>query len=265
MIYAEDGPLPCCRFEHFPQARLRQAVFTRRGGVSQGPYASLNVGSTVGDDPESVGTNHQLIYRAMGALPHQVVTGHQVHGQHVVAVSAEDGGQVIPETDALMTNVPGLVLLLRFADCVPVFFYSPRQNVVGLAHAGWQGTLKGIAARTAEALSVTYGSRLDELYVGLGPAIGPCCFEVGPEVLDLFRAEPWMREELIAHRQPSGKAHIDLWQANAWQLRDLGVQHISVAALCTCCRQDLFYSHRGERGHTGRFAAAIALGSGAQS
>jgi hypothetical protein len=130
---------------------------------------------------------------------------------------------------------------------------------VGLAHAGWQGTLKGVAAKAAQAMCAAYGCQADELYAGLGPAIGPCCFEVGPEVLEAVRAASWGRDELISRSQADGKAHLDLWRANALQLREVGVQHIEVAGLCTCCHRHEFFSHRGEHGHTGRFAAVIGL------
>lgn len=177
-------------------------------------------------------------------------------------MSASDGGRVFPETDALISNVPGLVLWLRFADCVPVLLYAPKQGAVGLAHAGWQGTLKGVAAETARAMTVTYGCLPEDLRVGIGPAIGPCCFEVGPEVLEAVRARCAVPEALISQPQANGKAHLDLWLANVQQLQALGVREIEVAGLCTACHTDEFYSHRAEHGRTGRFPALIGLRAG---
>ena len=254
----EGAMLRYC-FESFPSQGVIHGVYTRRGGTSGGPYASLNVGSTVGDDPAHVQANQQAIHRALGVSAESVVTARQVHGDRVAVASPQDGGEVFPETDALITNAPGLTLMLRFADCVPVFFYAPQRHAVGLAHAGWQGTLKGVAAKAAQAMCAAYGCQADELYAGLGPAIGPCCFEVGPEVLEAVRAASWGRDELISRSQADGKAHLDLWRANALQLREVGVQHIEVAGLCTCCHRHEFFSHRGEHGRTGRFAAVIGL------
>jgi len=169
------------------------------------------------------------------------------------------GGRTIARTDALVSNVPGVLLLMRFADCVPVFFHAPQQGAVGLAHAGWQGTIKRIAPKTAQAMLSAFGCSPGELYAGLGPAIGPCCFEVGPEVVQAFREACPLPDRVISRPQPDGKAYIDMWRANALQLEEVGVTHVEMADLCTCCHREVFYSHRGERGHTGRFAAAIGL------
>lgn len=259
MIRTADGGVPRYRFESFAGSEVIHGVLTRLGGVSTGAFSTLNVGRAFGDDPNSVDANHQAIYRALGVRPEAVVTAQQVHGDRVVIVSPGTGGQTVAETDALISNVPGLLLLMRFADCVPVFLYAPRQGAVGLAHAGWQGTLRRIAAKTAQAMISAYGCSPGQLYAGLGPAIGPCCFEVGPEVAHAMSEAAPSPDRVIARRLPSGKAHVDLWQANALQLEEIGVAHIEVCDLCTCCHPDLFFSHRGEKGHTGRFAAAIGL------
>ena len=239
--------------------RIVHAVFTRRGGVSRGAFASLNVGHTVGDDPSDVEANHEAIYRALQTRAEDVVTAHQVHGDHVAVVSADDGGRVFPQTDALVSNVPGLFLMLRFADCMPILLCAQRQGAVGLAHAGWKGTFEGIAAKTAQAMASAYGCRTDEIYAGLGPAIGPCCFEVGPEVVSSARTLFAAPDDLLSRQHPDGRAYLDLWLANALQLREIGVTHIETSGLCTCCHRDEFYSHRGEGGRTGRFAALIGL------
>ncbi len=261
MNAVREGSLLRYCFESFPVEQVIHGVYTRHGGVSVGPFAGLNVGGTVGDDPAHVEANLWLIRCALGISAETVATAHQVHGNRIAVLSSGDGGKVFPETDALISNIPGMTLLLRFADCVPILFCAPRQHAVGLAHAGWQGTLKEIAARTAQAMCLTYGCEADDLYVGLGPAIGPCCFEVGPEITAQVRSASWGCEELISQAKANGKAHLDLWQANTLQLRRIGIQHIELAGLCTRCHRDEFYSHRGENGHTGRFAAVIGLPS----
>lgn len=262
MIRVQRAGLIYYRFESLSDDRVIHGMFTRLGGASHGPFASLNVGHTVGDDPANVAANHAAIYQALGTCAEAVVTARQVHGNRVAAVSAEDGGKTFPETDALISNVPGLFLLLRFADCVPIFLTAPKQGAVGLAHAGWQGTLQEIAIQTVRAMAATFGCRPEDLRVGLGPAIGPCCFEVGPEVIEQLRALGSFSEEFITRPQPNGHAYADLWQANASQLRQVGVQHIEFANLCTSCHLDEFYSHRAERGLTGRLAAVIGLREG---
>jgi len=259
MIRVESAGVPRYCFESFGGDDVIHGVFTRLGGTSGGGFATLNLGHTVGDDPASVEANHQAIYRALGVDAASVVTAQLVHGDGVVIVSPESAGRPVAETDALIANVPGLLLMMRFADCVPVLLYAPGRGAVGLAHAGWQGTVKGIAARTARAMISAYGCSPGELRAGLGPAIGPCCFEVGPEVVSAMGQAVPLPAQVISTPSPGGKAHLDLWRANALQLEEIGVTQVEVSNLCTCCRRDLFFSHRGEKGHTGRFAAAIGL------
>lgn len=259
MIRVQSSGLTCYHFGALESGAIMQGVFTRLGGASQAPYASLNVGHTVGDVHERVEANLQAIYGSLGVSADRVVTARQVHGNRVAWVDATDGGRVCDATDALISATPGLLLLLRFADCVPVFFWDPVQQVVGLAHAGWQGTLKRVAAATAQALMATFGCRPADLHVGIGPSIGPCCFRVGPEVVAQVRQAFAAADSLLQHSEPDGAAHLDLWEANSRQLRDLGIERIEVAELCTCCRCDEFYSHRAEAGLTGRFAAVLGL------
>lgn len=259
MIRLQRDGVVYYQFETLDGEGLMQGVFTRLGGTSREPFASLNVGHTVGDDPASVEANLGLIYRTLGIEAEAVVTARQVHGDRVAVVAAGDGGRVFPETDALISNVPGLALLLRFADCVPVLLYAPRERAVGLAHAGWQGTVKKIAQKTARAMMQTYGCAPEDLLVGIGPAIGPCCFEAGPEVIEPLRAGHLRAEELLSQVQPDGKAHVDLLQANVQQLAEVGVQRVELAEMCTSCRRHEFYSHRAEGGRTGRFAVVIGL------
>ena len=235
------------------------AVSSRHGGISQGPFSSLNLGHTVGDAPENVEENHQRLYEALGIRPASVVTAAQVHGSRVATVVRGDGGRVLGDTDALICGVPGLFLLLRFADCVPVFLYAPRQRAVGLAHAGWKGTLQGIAAKTARAMMNTYGCRPEELWAAIGPAIGPCCFEIGPEVRDSVRTAYADMYDEVVREQAGPSAHLDLPRLNLLQLRAVGVDEVEMADLCTMCHRDIFFSHRAGRGITGRFAAIIGL------
>lgn len=259
MISREHEPLKSYVFPSLLGDGIVHGAFARLGGSSQGPFASLNVGWHVGDDPEHVKANHETICSAVGLDTQTLVSCRQVHGDVVAVVSGGDGGQTLRNTDALITNQRGLLLLIRLADCVPVFLHDPENKVIGLAHAGWKGTLLEIAAKTVRSMVETCGSRPEAIRGGLGPAIGPCCFEVGPEVVAAVRALFADEADIVLDMLPSGKAHLDLWKANAQQLRAAGVTQIETADICTCCRKDLFYSHRGENGHTGRFAAVMGL------
>jgi len=262
MIRVETNGLPHYRFSSLAGERLVQAVFTRLGGCSRGPFASLNVGHLVGDDLAAVAANHRSIYSALGISAERVVTGRQVHGCQVTLVTEDDVGTTKPDTDALITNRPDVWLVLRFADCVPILFYTPESEAVGLAHAGWQGTAQAVAARTAERICAAYGCRADELYAAIGPSIGPCCYEVGADVANrVIQADGVTASAARCHPRPD-KAYLDLWQANADQLSAIGVRHIEIAGLCTCCHRDVFFSHRGDGGTTGRFAAVIGLRPG---
>lgn len=239
-------------------AEVQHAVFTRLGGQSQGTFCSLNVGSLVGDDPAAVQANHELICAGLGLQPAAVVTARQVHGAHVAVAHGSDGGTVVPSTDALISNEPGVALLLRFADCVPVVLYDPQRQAIGLAHAGWRGLVAGVVPNTVAALQSTFGCRPADLIAGVGPAIGPCCYEVGPDVVAEVERIFGQPTDLLS-RQPGGAVHLDLPAAVRRQLQHSGVRHVEDSGLCTHCHTDEFFSHRAAHGHTGRFAVVAAL------
>jgi len=235
---------------------LNHALFTRCGGVSKPPFATLNVGHTVGDDLAAVRDNHDRALAALGWRRADVVTAHLVHGARVAVVGEKDRGTVFSETDALVTDTPGVVLMLRFADCVPVLFYDRRKRVTGLAHAGWRGVPAGIIPATVAMLVTEFGCELSDLWAGVGPSIGPCCYEVGPEVIAAVSAA-------VNGRKPfgsvNGRLYLDLWTAVQGQLADAGVGEIELSQICTSCHADEWFSHRAEKGKTGRFGVALGL------
>lgn len=257
-----------------------QGVFTRQGGVSRGPWRGLNVGHTVGDDGRAVETNHRRICRALDISREVITTAQQVHGSRVAQVKPHDSGVTFSATDGLLTDVPGAVLMLRFADCVPLLFFDPWRPAVGLAHAGWRGTLAGIATRMVESMREAFDSPPEQLIVGIGPAIGPCCYEVGRDLADRVHTQFPQWPDLVCWRPADvidgtagRRPYFDLWRANRRQLEAAGVHSVAVAQYCTACHEDEFYSHRvayrsglsspgqpsGEGGRTGRFAAVIGL------
>ena len=234
------------------------AVFTRIGGKSGGAFQGLNVGHLVGDEPAAVQANHDLIFGTLGMNPDHVVTARQVHGAQVAAVGAQQRGTIVPSTDSLISSQRGIALLLRFADCLPLMLYDPQWQAIGLAHVGWRGLVAGVVKNTLSALQQAFGSDPAGLVAGLGPAIGPCCYDVGPDLVAAVEELFGARTRLLS-TQPDGKVHFDLPAAVRWQLHHAGVQQIEDSGLCTSCRTDEFFSHRGEKGRTGRFAAVLAL------
>ncbi len=245
--YTFDGPGP----------GFRHALLTRCGGVSEGVFASLNLGSTVGDRPEAVAENHRRVNAAFGFRRKDIVSPHQVHGNRVAPVRRVDGGTLIPATDALITGEPGLGLLLRFADCVPVLFFDPRTRTAGLAHAGWRGTAAGVVAATVAALETTYGVRRATLWAGVGPGIAPEHYEVGAEVVAAIDAA--LPPGTSVTQQRGGSWYLDLPGAVAAQLRAAGVGQVEVSGLYTSRRLDEWYSHRAEGGGTGRFGVLASI------
>lgn len=257
--YAFAGPgcdfVPACsRHDGF-----RHACFTRLGGVSEGQWSALNLGNTVGDDPRAVQENHRRIFDAVGIARAQVVSPFQVHGRNVSRVGVGDGGTVIPATDALITDEPGVALLLRFADCAPVLFYDPVRRVVGLAHAGWRGVAAGVAVATVQAMAAAFGSRPEDVWAGIGPAIGPQHYNVGSEVVEAIQTA--LPASVQAATCRNGRWMMDLPAALEAQLRAVGVTQVEQSGLCTASRVDEWYSHRAEEGHTGRFGVLVMLNS----
>ncbi|MGN8832608.1 peptidoglycan editing factor PgeF [Selenomonas montiformis] len=257
------------RFSLFPSDLCMHGFTARLGGVSVSPYDSLNMAFHVGDDPEPVRTNRQRYMRAAGLRADDLVTPVQVHGTHIERVGRAGAGRgafdyqdAIPATDALITNEPGLPLMLCFADCTPVLLADPVHRAVGIAHAGWRGTVKKIAARTAARMREEFGTKMEDLLAGIGPSIGPCCYEVGEEVAHQFETSFPAGKDAIVQRK-EGRSYVNLWEANRLQLIEAGLvpSHIEVAGTCTSCKHSWFFSYRADGGTTGRLAAVIALKS----
>ncbi|MHB1319750.1 MAG: peptidoglycan editing factor PgeF [Anaerolineae bacterium] len=236
---------------------FRHAMVTRLGGVSQAPFATLNLGSSVGDDPVAVEENHRRLFAALGLSRAAVVSPHQVHGAHVVTVDRRDGGSAIPATDALVTDQPSVALLLRFADCVPVLFYDAAHHAVGLAHAGWRGVAAQVVRATVAHMAAAFGTDPGDLWAGIGPSICSDHYAVGDAVVDAVQATLPTGTQ-VAFRQ-ADQWTLDLPGAIHAQLTALGVRAIDHAGICTACRTDEWYSHRAEEGRTGRFGALIVL------
>jgi YfiH family protein len=252
---------------------LSAMVTTRHGGVSTGPYASLNLGGRTGDEPDHVCENRTRVAALFEKEGRQLAFARQVHGSDVKRVGAGFPGGAFDECDALISDARWMPLVILTADCAAVMIYDPVNHAIGIAHAGWRGTVAGIATETVEAMRDHFGSVPRDLVAAIGPSIGPCCYEVGDEVIFAVEARlPDYTEEVLVDPDMAsagsfrasvneGRRHFDLWRANELLLADAGVQeeNIEISRLCTACRTDLFYSHRAEQGVTGRFGGILML------
>lgn len=242
------------------------AFTTRLGGVSTDYLSSLNLAPTRGDDPENVVKNYEILGSELGFAPHNVVLARQVHSDIVYRAGESDRGAGLfaprlPDCDALVTNVPGLALVVFSADCTPILAYDPVTGAVGAAHAGWRGTVSGIAARMVEAMTRFYGSRPEDIRAAVGPNIGFCHFETDADVPQALRRayggemEPYIREK-------GEKYLVDLKAVNAWVLEKAGVRNVEVSTACTVCESDRYWSHRVTQGHRGSQGAVIVCRGG---
>jgi polyphenol oxidase len=240
---------------------LTQAVFTRQGGDSPAPWDSLNLGGSVGDEFARVRANRDRALAALDRAPGSVYDVWQVHGISVAIAEAPRLPDTPPlQADTILTSTPGVTLLMRFADCVPIFLHDPIRKVIGISHAGWMGTVRGTLRFAVEAMQARFGSKPGDILAGIGPSIGPDHYEVGPDVIAQVR-QTFGQSASSLLEEHAGATHFDLWAANRLTLENAGVRHIELAGVCTACHTGDWYSHRAERGCTGRFGAIIALNS----
>lgn len=239
---------------------LRHGIFTRRGGASRGQWTSLNVGGNIGDDSAAVGENHRRMYDAVKAQGNRATTTWLVHGTDVVAVDGpRNGKSCLTKADGMITDQPNLPLVMRFADCVPLLLYDPVRQAIGLGHAGWRGTVNGIAAKIVSAMGNAYGSSPQDIQVVIGPAISHSNYQVGSEVVKAAFKYFGEAPGVVRIDPKDGAACLDLWLANQLDFQRAGVEDIEVLRLCTYDNTDDFFSHRAERGKTGRFGVIISL------
>ena len=253
-------------FTHFDRLGIKHGISSRLGGMSPQPFTSLNLGLHTGDEDEQVIANRQLFCQGVGVVAKDIVTAEQIHTDKVCVVTKQHIGkgakkysEAIKATDALITNVPQIPLMLFFADCVPVLIVDPVQKVIGIAHAGWKGTMDNIAQKTVLSMQTHFGTNPQQCLVGIAPSIGPCCYEVDDVVIMRLKRQFDNWEQLV--RPQGAKWYLDLWQTNRLQLEQIGVQgkNIIVSNVCTACNKELFFSYRAENGCTGRMGAVIVL------
>jgi YfiH family protein len=257
MIRKTNNGVVWYQFEELENQGVLHAFLTRLGGASAPPFDTLNLGHTVGDDLAAVEENHDRAFAALGIDRGQVVSPYQVHGTHVRLVSKAHTATTQPATDGLLTTTPGVALLLRFADCVPILLFDPVRRAVAVVHSGWKSAVGNIAAAAVEAFVHRAGSQPGDLWAGIGPAIGPCCYEVGQEMVQtISQISPEGTEPLY---QRGDKHYLDLPGLVQAQLKAAGVEQIVSPGICTACHTEEWFSHRAENGRTGRFGALAML------
>ena len=239
---------------------------TRLGGVSEGMWASLNLGVRQGDDPDHVRENYRRFLAAIGGSGKQFAMANQVHGAAVRTITTADihddpYGKVGYEADGLMTDLPGVALVVCSADCIPILFYDPARRCVAAVHAGWRGTAAGIATAAVDRMKNVYGSRPEDILAAIGPGIGPDCFETHEDVPNAMTAA--LGTGVLRHIKikENGKFAVDLKAINVMRLENAGLasDHIAVSSLCTSCNPDKFWSHRKLGTGRGSMAAVIQL------
>ena len=246
---------------------LNHAFSTRLGGVSTGEFSSMNLGFGRGDPEENVQENYRRFCGATGFSYESLVASAQDHHTIVRRVGEEERGIGIyrprdrESVDGLVTDCPGIALVTYYADCVPLFFADPVKKAVGLAHAGWRGTVDRIGEVMVRTMAEEFGSDPAGLFAAVGPSIGPCCYEVDAPVADRFLALDDLRPEEFVEKRENGKYLLNLWETNRRVLLKAGLppEHIEVAGLCTRCNSELLFSHRATGGKRGSLAAMISV------
>lgn len=239
---------------------INHFVSERSGGISAGEIGTLNLSFSAGDHPENVKENRRRIAQAMGVVPQRLIFPSQTHSNTVQIVDEDTLPGQLTQTDALITNTPGICICVMSADCVPILLYDPVNRAVGAVHAGWRGTVSKILTLTIQAMQAHFGSQPGNIIAGIGPSICPQVYEVGPEVISAVE-QAYNTDELIAGKNGQGKGFLNLWEANRIQLLQSGVpaHAIEIAGVCTYTESDRFFSARKSGNKAGRFAAGIVM------
>jgi YfiH family protein len=252
-------------FSAFPF--VRHAFSTRFGGISKDEFSSMNLAFGRGDSDENVRENYRRFCSAAGFRYESLVSSAQDHHTFVRRVGKEQCGIGIwkpkdrPSVDGLITNEPGVTLVTHYADCVPIFLLDPQKRAICLLHAGWRGTVAKIGAAGVQAMVREFDTRPQDLIAGIGPSIGPCCFEVDKPVQEAFAALTSLHPADFIRDDGNGKYHINLWETNRRILMEAGIPEssITIGGICTKCNADWLFSHRATGGKRGGLSAFMAL------
>lgn len=266
---------------------VKHLFTTRTGGVSEGIFQSLNLNFNRGDDPQKVRMNYERVAKVLGCSVEDMVLSQQTHTTNIRLVTETDRGKGIiqpldyTDVDGLITDIPGIVLVTSYADCVPLYFVDPVHRAIGLAHSGWRGTADRMGACMVEAMRKHFGTKPEHLYAAIGPSICQDCYEVSEEVaqvfVELFKGEEALEQEImkmgyrggtegrythvVEAGREAGKYQLDLWLANLMILRKAGIlsERIAVTDICTCHNPEYLFSHRASQGKRGNLGAFLMI------
>lgn len=233
--------------------------FSRIGGVSPQPYSSLNLGGTTGDESNNIVENRKRIFDCINRPVESIYDVWQVHGNEVIVTEKARplGTQHIP-ADGIITHSSSVTLMMRFADCVPIILYDPVKHVAGIAHAGWQGTVKRVAQKIVFKMIETYGTKAGDILAGIGPSICPVHYFVGePVISSVCEHLPAISDQVLISK--NDKTILDLWKSNLFLLQEVGVKNIEISNVCTYSGVDNWFSYRKEGAKSGRFAVVVGL------
>lgn len=246
---------------------IKHAFSTKIGGVSKNEFSSMNLNYGRGDSEQNVTENFHRFCLAAGFDFSTLTASSQDHHTFIRRVGAENRGvgifkpKDIESVDGLITNDKNVTLVTYYADCVPLFFLDIKKQAIGLSHAGWRGTVLKIGEKTVNAMIKEFKSSPSDIIVGIGPSIGPCCFEVDAPVYNEFAKLHDIKPNEFITKKDGGKYMIDLWEANRRIIVNAGVpeENITVSKLCTKCNSDWLYSHRAQGSKRGGLAAMMCL------
>lgn len=258
--------VPIITFDSLRETGLVSHGFsTRKGGVSEGCFSTMNLGFSRGDDENNVKANFKIIADKLKMPYKDMVLSAQTHTANVRVVTSGDKGKgiAIPKdydnVDGLMTNEAGIPLVTFYADCVPLFFLDTENKVIALSHSGWRGTVKKMGFVTVKKMEEAYGSKPENILACIGPSICQNCYEVSEDVAEEFE-KAFKSGEMLCKNE-NGTYQLDLWKANEMLLLEAGISaaHIENGKICTCCNSDFLFSHRASNGKRGSMAAFMML------
>lgn len=246
---------------------INHVFSTRLGGVSTGEFSSMNMAFNRGDNPDNVTENYKRICKSAGFDFDSLTASSQDHNTFVRAVTKQNRGvgiykpRDIQSVDALVTNEQGVTLVTYYADCTPLFFVDTKQKAIGLAHAGWRGTVGRIGEKVVQKMTEMYNTNPSDIVAAIGPAISVCCYEVDKPCADNFLALKDLDSSKFVFSKNDGKFMVDLLETNRQILVGAGVkpENITISDLCTNCNSELLWSHRATKGHRGTMSAFMCL------
>lgn len=253
-------------FPHLEKhTNIVHAFTTRQGGISEGCFSSWNFGFNSGDNRERVRENYKILGNILDIKIENMILSDQTHDNNILYVTEKDRGKGIikprdfENIDGLITDKVSVAIITAHADCGSLFFYDYKKKIIGLTHSGWRGTVKKIAKEMIDKFVNQFGSDPENILVGIGPSIGKCCFEVDDDVYDIFITHDKRYTKYIEKK--GIKYHIDLWAINRLILNDNGIpdKNIISANMCTKCNNDIFFSHRGQKGKRGIMVSTMML------